>query len=132
MNEEQTFPVQPLYIFRIVLGLLVLGSLVVAAYALPLSDASPLARYLQISGLALLAATIVPSVWYVYNSMDELQKILHQSACASSLSLIAAISAIVGILQANELIPVFNQFWTLGTIIGVWGVNLMLVDKRYK
>ena len=132
MNEKHISPLQPMYIFKIVLGVSVLAGLIVAANVLSWSSLSPVARHLLLGGLILVAAAIVPFVRYAYSKMDELQKVLHQNACAASLTMVAAISAIAGILQVNDVIPALNQFWTLGIVVGVWAINLMLADRRYK
>jgi len=132
MNEKPVSPLQPNYLFKIILGLLLLGALVMAAHELSLSKLLPLTRYLLLGGLIIVSAAIVPFVRRVYNKMDELQKVLHQNACVASLAILAATSGIIGILQVNDLIQTFNQFWTLGMIICLWAINLMLADRRYK
>ena len=131
MNEKYISPLQPAYILKIILGLVVVAGVVAAAYALGLSSLSPLARYLLLGVLLIIAAAIVPIVRRIYNKRDELQKLQHQTACVASLPVIAAASAIVGILQFNGLIPAFNQFWMFGLVLGVWAVNLMLADRPH-
>lgn len=131
MNEKYISPLQPAYILKIILGLIVVAGVLMGAYALGLSSLPPLARYLLLGVLLIIAAAIVPFVGRVYNKRDELQKLQHQTACVASLPVIAAASAIVGILQFNDLIPAFNQFWMFGLALGVWAVNLMLADRPY-
>lgn len=132
MNEKPASLLQPRYLLKIILGLLILIGLVAAAHELSLSRVSTLTRYLLLGGLILVSAAIVPFVRRVYSKMDELQKVLHQNACVASLTILAATSCIIGILQANDVIPAFNQFWTLGMIICLWAINLMLADRQYK
>jgi hypothetical protein len=132
MNEKCISLQQPMYIFKIVLGVSVLAGLIVAANALSWLNLSPVMRYLLLGGLIIVSAAIVPFVRYAYSKMDELQKVLHQNACVASLPIVAATSVIIGILQVNDLIPALNQFWTSGFVVGVWAINLMLADRRYK
>ncbi len=131
MNEKYISPLQPAYVLKIILGLMIVAGVVVAAYTLGLSSLSPLARYLLLGVLLIIAAAIVPIVRRIYNKRDELQKLQHQTTCVASLPVIAAASAIVGILQFNGLIPAFNQFWMFGLVLGVWAVNLMLADRPH-
>ncbi len=132
MNEKSTLQLQPVYLLRIVLGLIVVAGLIASAYELSVFGLSPFTRYLLLGVLLLVSAAIVPFVRRVYIKMDELQKLQHQNSCVASLPVIAAASAIMGILQVNDLMPEFNQFWTLGMVVGVWAINLMLADRLYK
>ncbi|MFA5826720.1 MAG: hypothetical protein WC825_12230 [Gallionellaceae bacterium] len=132
MNEKRISPLQPMYLFKIVLGVIVLAGLIVAANILSWLSLSPVTRHLLLGGLIIVSAAIVPFVSYAYGKMDELQKVLHQNACVASLPIVAATLVIVGILQVNDVIPALNQFWTLGMVVGVWAINLMLADRRYK
>lgn len=73
-----------------------------------------------------------PIIRMVYRRMDELQRVLHQQASMNTLSILASDCCLIGILQANQVIPLFNQFWSLGLIIVLWGINLMLADRSYR
>lgn len=128
MNEKSSSPLQPAYVLKIILGLMVVAGVIIAACALGSSSLSPPVRYIFLGVLLIIAVAVVPFVRRIYKKMDELQKLQHQTACLSSLPVIAAASAIVGILQFNGLIPAFNQFWMFGLVLGVWAVNLMLAD----
>lgn len=132
MNEKSTLQLQPVYLLRIILGLIVIAGLIASAYELSMFGLSPLTRNLLLGVLIIVTAAIVPFVRRVYIKMDELQKLQHQNSCVASLPVIAAASAIMGILQVNDLMPEFNQFWTLGMVVGVWAINLMLADRLYK
>lgn len=132
MNEKYISPLQPVYLFKIVLGLIVVMGLIVAACGLSLLDLSPFMRNILLGMLLIAAAAVVPFVSRVYHKMDELQKLQHQNACVASLPIIAAVSAMLGILQVNGVIPAFNQFWWLGMVVGVWAVNLMLADRHFR
>lgn len=131
MNEKYSAPPQPVYVLKIILGLMVVVGLFAAAHALELSGFSPLARHVLLGALLMVAAAIVPFVKRIYNRRDELQKLQHQAACVATLPIIAAASAIAGILQLNDLIPALNQFWLFGLVLGVWSINLMLADRPY-
>jgi hypothetical protein len=131
MDEKYISPLQPAYIFKIFLGLIAVAGVMVVAYALGLSGLSPIARYIVLGVLLIIASAIVPFAKRIYSKMDELRKLQHQTACVASLPLIAAIAAIVGMLQFSGLIPAFNQFWMFGLVLAVWATNLMLADRPY-
>lgn len=84
--------------------------------------------------LACLAAmlALVPLAFILYKRMDELNRHLHQTASAISLPLLASIIGILGVLQVRGFLPLFNQFWLLGGLIVLWGVALMLCDRRFR
>ena len=132
MNEKCIAPLQPVYLFKIILGLFVVLGLTVSAYAMRWLGLSPLASNLLLGMMFVVSAAIIPFVRLVYIRMDELQKLQHQKACVASLPIIAAASAVMGILQANDFIAGFNQFWAFGMVVAVWAINLMLADRRYR
>jgi hypothetical protein len=132
MDEKSFAPLQPAYLLKIIFGLIVIAGLIVAAYEVSLFSLSPFTHIFLLGLLLIFSAAIIPFVRRVYSKMDELQKVLHQNACVSSLPIIAAMSATIGILQVNDVIPAINQFWAVGGIVGVWAINLMLADRRYK
>lgn len=133
MNKETplTYP-QPIYLLKVLTGLAVLAMVILAALWLPDSGVSPVQQRTGLAVLLLSAIALVPVVQLIYHRMDELQKLLHQKASMISLAMLASGSCLVGILQASELAPLFNQFWTLGFVVVVWGINLMLADRRLK
>jgi len=132
MDEKQIPYVQPLYLLKILLGLLALGSLVISAQAAGFPDFTERQRWFLFAALIVVALAIAPFVRFIFRRMDELQQLLHQKACANSLALIVSISAVTGILQESGLIPMFSQFWTLGGVVAIWGIQLMLADRTYK
>ncbi len=132
MHEKYLSPLQPVYLLKIIFGLMVVAGLIAAAYGLSVSGLPPFMRNVWLGALLLAAMAIVPFVGRVCRKMDELQKHQHQNACVASLPLIAAVSAMLGMLQFNEWLPAFNQFWTLGLVGGVWAINLMLADRRFR
>lgn len=132
MDEEQVSAIQPIYLVKVVGVLLVFGTMVAAAFIPHAAGLSSSATKLLMAGLIVGAAAITALLWRRYKNMDELQKILHHSACVATLSLLALACAVTGILQANDILPTFNQFWVFGAAITVWGVNLMLADRQYK
>lgn len=133
MNKEllHLYP-QSLYLLKVLTALAVLATIVSASFWLPLSGLSPVLRGMGIVALLALALAMVPLVRWVYHRMDELQWLLHQQSSMASLSMLASVSCLLGILQANQLVPLFNQFWTLALLVAVWGINLMLADQRFK
>lgn len=131
MNDATEIKIDPLYLLKIVTGLALLGILIAIANSAPLIENSAL-QQLLLAGLVLFSIGIIPFVKYFYKRADELQKLLHQHACVTSLSVVITVSCVIGILQASNLIPLFNQFWTMGLNIGVWGLFLMLSDRSFK
>ncbi|SMB91871.1 hypothetical protein [Deinococcus hopiensis] len=132
MNDSPAAHPHPAYLLKVLLGLSILGGLVLAAQATDLLGLPALQQRLLLTPLVILAVALVPFTRFIYRRTDELEQILHQNACVNSLAVIASASAVLGILQAGHLIPAFSQFWTLGLVIGTWGVQLMLTDRRYK
>ncbi len=133
MDKESplTYP-QPIYFLKVLTGLAVTAMVIIAAFWLPLSDASHIQQRLGLAALLLFAVALIPVVHLIYHRMDEMQKLLHQKASMISLVILASASCAIGILQASQLAPLFNQFWILGLIVVVWGINLMLADRRFK
>lgn len=132
MSEKQIPFLQPLYLLKVLLGLSALGCLIILAQAASLSDLTERQRWYLFSALIAVAIAIVPFVGSIFRRMDELQQLMHKNACVTSLTLITSASAIIGILQESGLIPIFSQFWTLGGIVAIWGIQLMLADRTYK
>lgn len=120
------------YLFKVLAGIAVLVIVVLAALWLPLTGIPPIEQRWLLVVLLTVAVALVPYVRSVYGRMDELQKLLHQNASVAALSLLASASFVVGILQANHIVPLYNQFWTFGFIVVAWGFNLMLADRRLK
>ena len=71
-------------------------------------------------------------LWRVYARLGELEQTLHRNASALALGILAIVSAVLGILQSSELIPVFNQFGFFAAIAAIWGLCLMIADRRIK
>ncbi len=131
MNEGRKPGIQPLYIVKVVGGLLALAGFAATSTLVRWQDLSPAIRLGGISALLLLAISIVPLVQTAYWRQDELHRTMHQMASTSALLWAAAISAAIGALQAAGLLATFSQFWTLGAIVCLWGLRLMLADRRY-
>lgn len=133
MNDETPIaPLQAIYLLKVLAGLIAVCMVILAAFWLPLSGTSLAQQRWLIAVLAVLTLALVPAVHWVYRRSDELQRLQHQHACVSSLAVVASVSGLIGILQANQLIPLFNQFWTLGLLLALWGVGLMRADRRFK
>lgn len=122
----------PLYLVKVVTGLAILAAIVLTAFWLPEAELPPRQERLLLTLLLLLAVSLLPVVHLIYQRMDELQKLMHKRASMNALVIAAASTLIAGILQINQLIPLFNQFWNFAFIVAVWGLSLMLGDRRYR
>lgn len=133
MNRESPllYP-RPIYLLKVLTALVVLAMVIIVALWLPLSNVSPVQQRAGLAVLLVFAIALFPVVQLIYYRMDELQKLLHQKASMISLAMLASVSCLIGILQASQLAPLFNQFWTLGLVVVVWGINLMRADRRLK
>ena len=74
----------------------------------------------------------VPLAATVYARRDELNRRLHEQASAAGLVLAVVACGVAGVLQARGLAPLFNQFWGMAVLVGVWGVALVWRDRRYR
>lgn len=131
-NAEKPLHPQMIYLLKVISGLALLGLIVGSAFWLPLSGVSQLEQGWGLSGLLIAAVALFPLVQWKYRRMDELQRLLHQNSSVITLPMLASLFCLIGILQAAEIIPLFNQFWFLGILVAVWGVNLMLADRRFR
>ncbi len=130
--HNRTESLRPLYLFKILLGLMLLSAIVLTALWLPLAGMVPLAHQVWLGVLLILALALPPFVYTVYRRRDELQRLLHKRASMHTLTLVATASCLLGILQAGDIVPLFNQFWTFGILVAAWGVNLMLADRHFR
>ena len=121
-----------LYISKVLAGLFTIGLVMYCAYGLSVWNLAPAQRNTAMAALIALALALIPAVSWVYRRRDELQRLQHQQASVHTVAVLASVSAVVGILQANQLISNFNQFWTLGLLLAVWGVQLMWADRRFR
>lgn len=79
---------------------------------------------------ALVCMATVPLAAWLYRRSDELHRFMHQSASVGTLPLLVALHGVIGALQAAQLLPAFNQLLSMLLVLGVWGVQLMLADRR--
>lgn len=133
MMEEDEDIVKPsaAYLARILAGVLLLGAGVLASFLLPLLEKES-SRWLALGGLLLAAVGLVPIVRFFYRRSDEFHQSLHRQACAIALPVLFSIFTVVGILQANQLLPTFNAYWAMLLVLVVWAFSLMLSDRRYR
>lgn len=131
MIETPDPRLQTRYLARIVLGLALIASLALAAAWLA---QAPVANAVRLPALALLALAmlaIAPLAKTLSERVDEMQLSLHRIASTRSLGWLAGACGAVGVLQLNDLLPAFNQLWTLGAVIALWGLQLMLADRPH-
>lgn len=121
----------PIYLLKVFLGLATIGSMIGLALWLPDSGLSSGQRCTAVVALVAMSIGLMPAIRWIYLQRDELERLQHQQACTASVAITASASALVGVLQSNQLLPNFNQFWTLGLLIAVWGVWLSLASRRY-
>ncbi len=119
------------YLSKVLLGLGVLGLEVTVALGLREAVMGTAARQAAMAVLILLMLLQLPLIGRVLRRTDELRQQMHRAACAKTLAWLATGCGIVGVLQAGDLLPVFNQFLTLGVLVAVWGVQLMLADRPH-
>ena len=124
--------IQSIYVLKVLAGLLTLGLTGFCAFWLPVSGASPTQHNVALAVLIVLAVALIPAVYWVVRRRDELQRLQHQQASASALAVLASVSIVVGVLQANQWLPLLNQFWTLGLVLVVWGLQLAWADRRFR
>jgi hypothetical protein len=131
MHKDPTTANQVRYLIKVLLGLALLSLVALVALRLPDLALGATARQAVIVLLVLILWMQVPLIRWLYGRADELRQLMHRQACASSLAWLAAGNGIAGVLQANGVIPTFNQFWALAALVALWGVQLMLADRRH-
>ncbi|MFD1217697.1 hypothetical protein [Microbulbifer celer] len=119
------------YLIRIVSGLILLGAGVLASFT-PLYLETPNSRGLVISGLLLAALGVVLLVYFFYRRSDEFHQSLYRQACAIALPLLFSLFTIIGILQVNQLLPLFNGFWMMLITLVAWSLSLSFRDHGYR
>ena len=115
-----------------VTGLLLVISACAVAFLVPKFNFSDGLTWGVVGMLILFFIVLFPVVFLIYRKMDELQKRLHEHASVFTITLLVSISGALGVLQANQIIPLFNQVWTLAIAIIIWATALSLFDKFYK
>ena len=88
------------------------------------------ARLALLAAGALVCVGAVPLAVRLYRRSDEFHRFLHQSASVATLPLLLALHGVIGALQAANLLPAFNQSLAMLLVLAVWGVQLMLADRR--
>lgn len=92
-----------------------------------------LARPAQLGLLAagaLVCVAAMPLAAWLYRRSDELHRFMHQSASVATLPLLVALHGVIGALQAAKLLPELNQLVSMLLLLVVWGLQLMLADRR--
>jgi len=117
------------YIFKIIIGAIIIAS---ATTITLLGSPFQLPQWIS-SLLAIGTFTLILPVSYlIYSKMDELQKKLHEHASLATLTLVIVAMGITGVLQSNDIIPLFNQVWVLIAGILIWAIALVFSDRFYK
>ena len=132
MTKNKVFPQQAGYLAKIVVVLLVLGGLIGGGVLLKTCDLAPTA---YLTALALIVAALLGVfvfVRFAVGHMDELQQAMHEKVSATALLLAVAAAAVVGVLQANDVIPLFNQLWSFAFFVAIWAIGLTLMDSKFK
>ena len=120
------------YLAKIIVGLLIVISACAIALSLPELNLSNGLALIGVSVLIIFFIAVFPMVYLIYGKMDELQKRLHEHASVLTVTLLVSISGILGVLQSNEIIPLFNQFGTMAITIAIWSIALSFIDQFYK
>jgi len=117
------------YILKIIIGAIIIAS---ATTITLLGSPFQLPQWIS-SLLAIGTFTLILPVSYlIYSKMDELQKKLHEHASLATLTLVIVAMGITGVLQSNDIIPLFNQVWVLIAGILIWAIALVFSDRFYK
>jgi hypothetical protein len=133
MTKDETLAaVQLSYLAKVLTGLACVAAMVLLALWLPQQTMEPATRRIATGALVLLALGLVPWVGWAYHRRDEMLQQQHQRASMRSLAWCAAASAVAGVLQAAEWLPLFSQFWALGLLIAVWALQLVWADFHNK
>ena len=64
--------------------------------------------------------------------MDELQHRIHLESILITALLTGGISFSYGLLEASELLPHLPAVFIAPFMIGVWGITLTIISRRYK
>lgn len=132
MQADSPLKAHTLYLTKVVGTLLCLIAVLTMAATPRWSVHLGVAPALSLKVLTLLLCALAPMAWMVYRGMDELNRALHAQASAVMYPVSALTCCIVGLLQANDVLPLFNLLWVLGAQVAGWGLALMLADRRYR
>ncbi len=117
------------YIMKILTGIFVLSAAIIMTF---FSSSINLEHWLLV-GLPIAIFGILPLfTYFIYSKMDELQQKLHNNACATSFPLLTSLVAVIGVLQANDILPLFNLVWVFIGFIAIWSLLLVFNDYIYK
>lgn len=121
----------PRYVARVVLGLvLVAAGVVVAFVASKLEEDLP--RWAIVAGLVLLSTASVPLVKAAVRRRDEFHRSLYEQACGTTVPVAFATFAIIGVLQASDLLPPLSAFASMAVVLVTWGVSLSFTDRHFR
>ncbi len=133
MNHDDTpAAAQLAYLVKVLAWLLALTGLVLLAIWLPLGNLTAAQQLTATAVLVLAALALSHVARRAYQRSDEMLQLQHQRASMHALAWCAAATAVCGVLQAADWLPMFSQFWTLGFVIVVWALALVWADHQHK
>ena len=132
MAEDESPGLSASYLAKVAAAVAVLGSIALFGAVPDWPGLPPAARLALLAAGALVCVACVPFAAGVYRRRDEFHRALHQSACVGTLPVLVALHGVLGALQAANILPVFNQLLSMLLVLGVWGVQLMLADRRVR
>lgn len=127
VQKDQVF-----YMTKVLTGLSVLIAVSISALKFSELELSHAAVLWGVGLFVLFFLMLFGGIYRVYKKMDELQQRMHEYASVFTVTFFVSLFGVLGVLQANHIIPLFNQFWMLGALIIIWGVALSFYDKSYK
>jgi hypothetical protein len=130
MAEDEAPGFSASYLVKVAAGVAVLAGIAFFGVVPEWPGLPRTARWGVLAAGALVCAATVPFAAWLYRRSDELHRFMHQSASVATLPLLVALHGLIGALQAANLLPGFNQSLAMLLVLGVWGLQLMLAERR--
>ncbi|HET6396096.1 MAG TPA: hypothetical protein VFF91_04590 [Pseudoxanthomonas sp.] len=130
MREDQPAPMSVAYLSRVAAAAVLLVAAALFCMAPPWPGPPPAVRLTLLAAIALGCLLLVPLAARAYRRCDEFHRRMHQTASVRTLPWLVAGFGVLGVLQAAGALPPLNQFASALLVAGVWGVQLMLADRR--
>lgn len=117
------------YMLKILTGIFILSLSIILTF---FSSSINLNHWLVVGFPIVIFGLLPLYTYFIYSKMDELEQKLHKDACTVSFPLLISLVAVIGVLQANNILPLFNLVWVfMGTIV-MWSLLLVFNDYIYK